>query len=78
METYGGEICNTVKKLVPDAIIIDTEREGRPELLEVAKKVLEDFEAEAVFVLSNETVTKEVVHGLEMQGLRAFGPIWDS
>jgi hypothetical protein len=34
--------------------------------------------AEAVFVLSNETVTRMMMGGLEKKGVPVYGPIWDS
>ena len=37
-----------------------------------------DFDAEAVFVVSNKPATHHLVHGFERRGIPAFGPIWDS
>ena len=37
-----------------------------------------DFDAEAVFVVSNKPTTLRLVHELERLGIPAFGPIWDS
>lgn len=61
-----------------DAIVIDTSEMGRPDLVEVAWNTWKETRAEAVFVLSNESVTRKVVYGLESRGVPAFGPIWDS
>ena len=37
-----------------------------------------EFDAEAVFVVSNKPATLRLVHGFEQRGIPAFGPIWDS
>ncbi|KAF2010747.1 hypothetical protein BU24DRAFT_444045 [Aaosphaeria arxii CBS 175.79] len=76
--TYGSAICREVSNVDPDAIVIDTDTMGRPDLIQVAWKVYSEMKAEAVFVLSNEATTKKVVYGLESRGVPAFGPIWDS
>ncbi|CAO2649998.1 Nn.00g012900.m01.CDS01 [Neocucurbitaria sp. VM-36] len=78
LTTFGPQILSLVDKADPDALIIDTSEMGRPNLLEVAWGLMQEVQAEAVFVLSNEAVTKAVVGGLEKRGVRAFGPIWDS
>ncbi|KAF2260470.1 hypothetical protein CC78DRAFT_523223 [Lojkania enalia] len=75
---FGGEIVEQVERADPDAVIIDTDTMGRPDLVTVAWKVWNETQAEAVFVLSNKVVTKKVVYGLESRGVRAYGPIWDS
>jgi hypothetical protein len=67
-----------VKKADPDALVLDTDEMGRPDLLDVAWRMYAECRAEAVFVLSNEKVTRRVVGGLEKRGVPAFGPIWDS
>ena len=76
--TFGPQILSLVDRADSDALIIDTSEMGRPDLLEVAWMTVKEVQAEAVFVLSNETVTRAVVGGLEKRGVRAFGPIWDS
>lgn len=78
LQTYGAEILDLVAKADRDAMIIDTDAMGRPDLLDVAWNVYKREEMEAVFVLSNEKVVKWVVGGLEKRGVPAFGPIWDS
>jgi hypothetical protein len=46
--------------------------------LQLARQACREFDAEAVFVVSNKSATMHLVHGLEQQGIPAFGPIWDS
>jgi hypothetical protein len=76
--TYGAKLVKEVEKADPDAILIDTSEMGRPDLVEVVWHTWKETRAEAVFVLSNELVTRKVVYGLESRGVPAFGPIWDS
>jgi NAD(P)H-flavin reductase len=83
LETYGWEICEAVKKVDVQAVIIDTrkmkkEGMGRPNLTKIAWDLYRREEAEAVFVISNPQVTRKVVYGLESRGVPAFGPIWGS
>lgn len=76
--TYGANLLALVDKADSNAIVIDTDEMGRPDLLEVAWRVGREQRVEAVFVLSNEKVVKWVVGGLERRGMPAYGPIWDS
>ncbi|KAF2202291.1 hypothetical protein GQ43DRAFT_439838 [Delitschia confertaspora ATCC 74209] len=78
VETFGKEMTQWVTQVDPDAVIIDTRVTGRPDLVRLAYKMYLDCDAEAVFVLSNRTVTKKVVYGLESRGIPAYGPIFDS
>lgn len=78
LHTYGARMLSLVHEADENALIIDTSAMGRPDLLEVALRVYKEVQAEAVFVLSNEKVTRLVVGGLEKRGVCAFGPIWDS
>lgn len=75
---YGRDICDTVTKIDPDAMVIDTESSGRQDLAALAYQMYIDSGAEAVFVISNPRVTKQIVYAMESRGVPAFGPIWDS
>lgn len=77
-KTYGEGIMRLVAQADPDALVLDTDASGRPDLLQVAWRMYVETQAEAVFVLSNEKVTRLVVGGLEKRGIPAYGPIWDS
>ena len=76
--TYGDDLVDEVLGAQPDAVIWDTTRRGKPDLAQLARQACEDFDAEAVFVVSNKATTLRLVHGLERLGIPAFGPIWDS
>jgi hypothetical protein len=78
LSTFGPHILSQVESVDADAVVIDTDEMGRPDLVQVAWRCYKEVGAEAVFVLSNERVTRRVVRELEGRGVPAFGPIWDS
>jgi hypothetical protein len=77
-KTYGDALVDEVEAAQPDAIIWDTTQRGKPDLVGLARQACRDFDAEAVFVVSNKPTTRRLVHELERLGIPAFGPIWDS
>ena len=78
LETYGPQVCAMVRKIDPDAQIIDTRKYGRPNMVQLAYELYVASGAEAVFVISNPLLTRKVVYAMESRGVPAFGPIWDS
>jgi hypothetical protein len=78
LDTYGPGIMAAVAKADPEAVVIDTDAAGRPDLLEVCLCEARREAVDAVFVLSNRSVTERVVRGVRERGGRAYGPIWDS
>ncbi|PSK36687.1 hypothetical protein B9Z65_1870 [Elsinoe australis] len=77
-KTYGQGIIKSVFRSDPNAVIVDTKKTGRPDLLALAYGMLVASECEAAVVISNPSVTRKVVYGLETRGVPAFGPIFDS
>ena len=78
LKTYGEEMMSLVRRADPEALVLDTDEMGRPDLLQVTYRMCVEVGAEAVFVLSNETVTRMMMGGLEKKGVPVYGPIWDS
>ncbi|KAI9692241.1 MAG: hypothetical protein M1822_006471 [Bathelium mastoideum] len=78
LATFRRCVINSVFKADPNAIIVDTKQTGRGDLLALSYSLFIDSGAEAAVVISNPRVTKTVVHGLELCGVPAFGPIFDS
>lgn len=78
LETFGEEIVGNVRVADPDAVIWDTKVFGRPDMVGLTWQLLQESQAEAVFVISNPKVTKMVVYALESRGVAAYGPIFDS
>ncbi|KAF8916191.1 hypothetical protein CPB85DRAFT_1374668 [Mucidula mucida] len=76
--TFGDGLVNTVLEAEPGAVIYDTHIYGRPDMMKLTYKIVQDFEAEAVVIISNEPLTRKLVYGLMSRGVPAFGAIWDS
>jgi hypothetical protein len=69
---------DSVYKADPGALVWDTRENGRPDLVQLACAAVKEIGAEAVVIISNETVTRLVVGELERKSIPAFGAIWDS
>ena len=76
--TYGDELVDELLAVQQDAVIWDTNENGRPDLVELAYKAYKEADAEAVIVISNKKLTWQVVYGMESRGIPAYGAIWDS
>lgn len=77
-EVYGQDIIETVRAMDPQAVIIDTHRDGKPRMEDVALRLYKAANADAAFVISNPQGTKNVVTSFRRRGISAYGPIWDS
>lgn len=78
LQTYGQSVIEEVLKADPEAIMIDTRVSGRPDMVVLTYHLYLEAKAEAVFVVSNPSLTRKVVYAMESRGIPAFGPIWDS
>jgi hypothetical protein len=76
--TYGDDLVDQLERAQPDALVWDTTRSGKPDLVELAQRAYDDFDAEAVLIVSNKPATTHLVHAFERRGIPAFGPIFDS
>jgi hypothetical protein len=76
--TYGDALVDEILAVQPDAVVHDTSRGGKPDMVALAYAAYRDFGAEAVICISNKKLTWQVVHGLERRGIPAYGAIWDS
>ncbi|MFF5492506.1 hypothetical protein [Streptomyces aquilus] len=76
--TYGDALVDEILAVQPDALVWDTSRHGKPDMVRLAYEAYRDFGAEAVICISNKKLTWQVVHGLERRGIPAYGAIWDS
>ncbi|WDE02775.1 hypothetical protein SG34_015120 [Thalassomonas viridans] len=77
-KTYGDELVDEILSVQPDAIIWNTQQEGKPDMVALAYRAYRQFNAEAVICISNQKLTNEVVFGMESRGIPAYGAIWDS
>ncbi|WP_031477096.1 membrane protein [Streptomyces bicolor] len=76
--TYGDALVDEILAVQPHALVWDTSRRGKPDMVRLAYEAYRDFGAEAVICISNKKLTWQVVHGLERRGIPAYGAIWDS
>ena len=76
--TYGDALVDEILESEPNALIWDTNENGRPDLVQLAYDAVQEFDAEAVIVISNKKLTWQVVYGMESRGIPAYGAIWDS
>jgi hypothetical protein len=76
--TYGDDLVDEVQAAQPDAVIWDTTERGKRDLVQLAYAAYRDFDAEAVYIVSNKPMTLRLVHAMERRGIPAVGPIWDS
>lgn len=76
---FGDRIYDAVVRQDPHALIWDTRRDGRrPDLVQMAEAMYHAVSAEAVFFISNRTLTRRVIHDLEERNVAAFAPVFDS
>ena len=76
--TFGAQLLDEIRSLSPTACIWDTTVAGRPNVEELALRELARSGAEAIFVISNRTVSQRVVETVRARGIPAFGPTWDT
>lgn len=77
-DTYGDALVDEILGVQPAAIVWDTDRSGKPDLVALAHRAWLSSGAEAVICISNKKSTWHVVEELETRGIPAFGAIWDS
>ena len=78
MKTYGPSVLDWLSLLDPHAVVIDTDRWGRQDMLPIAWDLALEHGAEAVFVVSRPNVVRHLVFEFESRGVPAYGPLFDS
>jgi hypothetical protein len=76
--TYGDDVVEDILRVQPEALIWDTDQDGKPDLVALAYETYKRSGAEAVICIANKKVTWNVVYEMESRGIPAFGAIWDS
>ncbi|KAF5356578.1 hypothetical protein D9758_008246 [Tetrapyrgos nigripes] len=76
--TFGDKIVEAVTKADPNALIWNTRPQGRPDMIKLTWQLVQESNAEAVFIISNPKITRKVVYGMESRGIAAYGAIFDS
>ncbi|KZV71071.1 hypothetical protein PENSPDRAFT_578393 [Peniophora sp. CONT] len=78
INTFRQGVMDAVKDADPNAVIWDTRTQGRPDMVAITWKLVQECNAEAVFIISNPKLTQRVVDGMQMRGVAAYGAIFDS
>ncbi|WP_171173274.1 hypothetical protein [Ruegeria sp. HKCCD8929] len=77
-KTYGDALVDEIEAHTEAPLIWDTDAQGKPNLSALALQAVRESDAEAVIVISNQKLTRKVVHDMESLGIPAYGAIWDS
>lgn len=77
-QTFGKDLIDWVYKLNDNAVVWDSKKDGRPDMVALTLRLYKEMNAEAVFVVSNPKLTKSLVYGCESRGIPAYGPVFDS
>jgi hypothetical protein len=77
-ETFGDEFVDQILRYAPDTVFYDTRTHGRPDMIKLTLKMIKEFDAEAVGVISSQKLTEKLVYGLNSRGIPAYGAIFDS
>ncbi|KAF8077680.1 nonribosomal peptide synthetase 12 [Lyophyllum atratum] len=72
-ETFGNHLVDAVVKANPEAIIYNTQHHGKPDMVKLTYRLVKEFDAEAVIVMSNKKVTQKIVFEMMSRGIPAFG-----
>jgi len=79
LKTYGQGVLDLIQHMDTNPVILDTTQQGnRKDMLPHVIRLFKDFNAEAVFVISNPKTTNHLVYELNRRGILAMGPIFDS
>lgn len=77
-QNFGAEIIKAIYDADEDAVIHNTKTMGRPDMVAISYRLLQESNAEAVCVISNKKLTQMIVYAMESRGIPAFGAIFDS
>lgn len=76
--TYGNDIVDNIRRTDRNATIVDTDLQGRQDMIVLAEEKFWETGAEAIVIISRQETTKNVVRAMEKKGIPCFGPIFDS
>ncbi|TFK89560.1 nonribosomal peptide synthetase 12 [Polyporus arcularius HHB13444] len=77
-QTFGDKFVDAILEASPGAVVYDTRKNGKPDMVKLTYRMVKEFNAEAVCIISNQKLTQKVVYGMTSRGIPAFGAIWDS
>jgi hypothetical protein len=72
-QTFGDNLVDSLLDVSPGAVIYDTRKHGKPDMVKLTMRLVREFNAEAVCIISNQKLTQQVVYG--MMSRSDFPPI---
>ncbi|KAH9947034.1 hypothetical protein B0H21DRAFT_692680 [Amylocystis lapponica] len=72
-KTFGDDLVDSLLAAVPNAVVHDTSERGRPDMVRLTYRLVQEFSAEAVVIISNKPLTEKLVYGMTSRGIPAFG-----
>ncbi|KAF5382433.1 hypothetical protein D9615_002852 [Tricholomella constricta] len=63
-ETFGDKLVDSIIAAAPDAVIYNTRKQGKPDMVKLTYRMVKEFDAEAVIIISNHKLTEKVVYGM--------------
>ncbi|KDN42885.1 hypothetical protein RSAG8_06411, partial [Rhizoctonia solani AG-8 WAC10335] len=72
-KTFGNELVDKLLDASPNSVIYDTRKHGKPDMVKLTLRLVREFDAEAVAIISNQKLTEKVVYGMMSRGIPAFG-----
>ncbi|KAG7445759.1 uncharacterized protein BT62DRAFT_178192 [Guyanagaster necrorhizus] len=76
--TFGDPLVDDILAASPGAVVYDTRKHGKPDIIKLTNRMVDDYKPECVCVISNQKLTEKVIYGLRSRGILAFGAIFDS
>ena len=77
--TYGPEVMGLVDLIAPDnKTLVDTAHQERPDIPVLVQRKAKQMKPDAIYIISNPELTRTVWQACKGQGIKCFGPIWDS
>ncbi|KAF5388425.1 hypothetical protein D9615_000845 [Tricholomella constricta] len=63
-ETFGDKLVDSLLTASPSAVIYNTRKHGKPDMVKLTYRMVQKTNAEAVIIISNKTLTDKVVYGM--------------
>ncbi|KAK0187839.1 hypothetical protein F5146DRAFT_1060955 [Armillaria mellea] len=76
--TFGDPLVDDILAASPGAVVYDTRKHGKPDIVKITNRMVDEYKPECVCVISNQKLTEKVIYGLRSRGILAFGAIFDS
>ena len=71
-------MIKTIKAADPEAVIWNTSARGYPDMVLETYKMYLASGAEAIYIVSNKSVTGKVRFAMKSRGIAIYGPIFDA